>query len=188
MKKRGPVCLLIAVFLTSCCATADDLTYVSEFYSKVPQKLSRYSWYGNVRLLLFKIPQDTVFVQWLFTGSRGAGATCANTTVTVHIRAGAPPVINPLETQFSENAAFSLAHNFTLMLGSAGPNMTFFNLTNPAVGDWFIAAHLPKDDGKIEPKRSHVFSSECLALKTTVSVRLVSPPFRTWLSGSLFWT
>lgn len=71
-----------------------------------------------------------------------------------HIRAGAPPVINPLETQFSENAAFSLAHNFTLMLGSAGPNMTFFNLTNPAVGDWFIAAHLPKDDGKIEPKVS----------------------------------
>ncbi|MGH0151487.1 UNVERIFIED_CONTAM: hypothetical protein FKN15_034974 [Acipenser sinensis] len=75
-----------------------------------------------------------------------------------HIRAGAPPVINPLETQFSENAAFSLAHNFTLMLGSAGPNMTFFNLTNPAVGDWFIAAHLPKDDGKIEPKG---FSSSC---------------------------
>lgn len=158
MKKRGPVCLLIAVFLTSCCATGDDLTYVSEFYSKVPQKLSRYSWYGNVRLLLFKVPQDTVFVRWLFTGSRGAGATCANTTVTVHIRAGAPPVINPLETQFSENAAFSLAHNFTLMLGSAGPNMTFFNLTNPAVGDWFIAAHLPKDDGKIEPKG---FSSSC---------------------------
>ncbi|RXM32461.1 Transmembrane protein 8A [Acipenser ruthenus] len=71
-----------------------------------------------------------------------------------HIRAGAPPVINPLETQFSENAAFSLAHNFTLMLGSAGPNMTFFNLSNPAVGDWFVAAHLPKDDGKIEPKHN----------------------------------
>ncbi|XP_041085636.1 post-GPI attachment to proteins factor 6-like isoform X2 [Polyodon spathula] len=158
MKKRGGVCLLVAVFLASCCATADDLTYVSEFYSKVPQKLSRYSWYGNVRLLLFKVPQDSVFVRFQFTGSRDAGATCANTTVTVHIRAGAPPVINPLATQFSENAAFTLAHNFSLMLGSAGPNMTFFNLTNPAVGDWFIAAHLPKDDGKIEPKG---LSSSC---------------------------
>ncbi|MBN3278792.1 TMM8A factor, partial [Polyodon spathula] len=73
MKKRGGVCLLVAVFLASCCATAD-------------------------------------------------------------------------------------AHNFSLMLGSAGPNMTFFNLTNPAVGDWFIAAHLPKDDGKIEPKG---LSSSC---------------------------
>lgn len=31
-------------------------------------------------------------------------------------------------------------------------NTTFVNITTPAAGDWFIAAHLPEAAGRIEVK------------------------------------
>ncbi|MBN3303921.1 TMM8A factor, partial [Amia calva] len=123
----------------------------------MPQKLSKYSWYGTVRLHLFKVPEDTVLVRWLLTVSKVSGSNCGDHNVTIHFRAGAPPVINPLETQFAKNTAFFPAQNLTMMVND-GQNNTFFNVTNPVAGDWFVVAHLPKDDGKIEHKG---FSPTC---------------------------
>lgn len=64
-----------------------------------------------------------------------------------HFRAGAPPVINPINTAFPNSTALSLAYNLTVSVRNAA---TLFNVTQPEAGDWFIAAHLPRDDGKIE--------------------------------------
>ncbi|XP_030634903.1 post-GPI attachment to proteins factor 6 [Chanos chanos] len=128
-----------------------DLTFVSGFYSKTPQRLSKYSWYGNVRLHHFRVPEDAVLLRWLLTVTRGSGFNCGNQNVTVHIRAGAPPVINPVVTAFPNDTAYALATNLTLtVLSGQIANVTLFNVTNPAAGDWFLAAHLPKDDGRIE--------------------------------------
>ncbi|XP_039632354.1 post-GPI attachment to proteins factor 6-like isoform X1 [Polypterus senegalus] len=159
MKDRIISGLIFTVFITNC--AANDLTYVSEYSSVVPQKLDFYSWYGNVRLALFKVPEDTVLVRWLLTVSQRGDSDCGNTNITIHIRAGAPPVINPLQTEFPTHTAFVIAYNLTLTLNSNGQNLTFLNLTNPVAGDWFMAAHLPKHDGKIEQKG---FSSQCLYL------------------------
>lgn len=47
--------------------------------------------------------------------------------------------------------AFSLAYNLTVSVRSnQAMSITLFNVTWPEAGDWFMAAHLPKDDGKIE--------------------------------------
>lgn len=68
-----------------------------------------------------------------------------------HFRAGAPPVINPIQTAFPNDTSVSLAHNLTLTVPSGqSVSVTLFNVTHPKPGDWFLAAHLPKDDGKIE--------------------------------------
>jgi len=68
-----------------------------------------------------------------------------------HFRAGAPPVINPIQTAFPNSTSVSLAHNLTLTVPSGQSiSVTLFNVTHPKPGDWFLAAHLPKDDGKIE--------------------------------------
>ncbi|RXN06414.1 transmembrane 8B-like protein [Labeo rohita] len=137
-----------------------DLTYLNGFYSKTPQRLSKYSWFGNVRLHHFRVPEDAVLVRWLLTVSRGSGLNCGNQDITVyvwHFRAGAPPVINPIETAFPNSTSVSLAHNLTLTIpsGQSG-NVTLFNVTHPKSGDWFLAAHLPKDEGKIEQQSSPV--------------------------------
>ncbi|KTF87629.1 hypothetical protein cypCar_00035826 [Cyprinus carpio] len=131
-----------------------DLTYSNGFYSKAPQRLSKYSGFGNVRLQHFRVPEDAVLVRWLLTVSRGSGLNCGDQNITVyvwHFRAGAPPVINPLGTAFPNSTSVSLAHNLTLIIPSGqSSNVTLFNVTHPKPGDWFLAAHLPKDEGKIE--------------------------------------
>ncbi|XP_051878225.1 post-GPI attachment to proteins factor 6 isoform X2 [Pristis pectinata] len=132
-------------------------TYVSEYYSQAPQKLSLYSWYGSARLFVFQVPENTVLMRWILQASKGKGPECQNINVTVHFRAGAPPVINPLQTKFGINTVALPSFNLTIPLSSDQTN-TFLNISKPVPGDWFVAAHLPKDDGKIEVKG---FSVKC---------------------------
>ncbi|KAM6352454.1 post-GPI attachment to proteins factor 6 isoform 5-T8 [Alca torda] len=78
--------------------------------------------------------------------------------ITVHFRYGAPPVINPLGTDFPANATVRPSYSISITLSSAVQNTTFVNVTTPAAGDWFIAAHLPEAAGRIEVKG---FSTPC---------------------------
>lgn len=144
---------------------ADDVTYLNGVCSKTPQKLSKYSCFGNVRLHNFRVPEDTVLVRWLLTVTRGSVMNCGNQDITVHFRSGAPPVINPINTEFPNSTSVTLAHNITLTVPSGqSNNVTLFNVTHPKPGDWFLAAHLPKDDGKIEqqglPSCSYLFQPQ----------------------------
>ncbi|XP_041318252.1 post-GPI attachment to proteins factor 6 isoform X2 [Pyrgilauda ruficollis] len=76
----------------------------------------------------------------------------------MHFRHGAPPVINPLGTRFPANATVRPSYNISITLSSAVQNTTFVNVSTPAAGDWFIAAHLPQAAGRIEVKG---FSTPC---------------------------
>ncbi|XP_017572900.1 post-GPI attachment to proteins factor 6 [Pygocentrus nattereri] len=163
MAKYLLMCLWVLSAVAGC--LADDVTYVNEFYSKTPQKLAKYSWFGNVRLYYFRVPEDAVLVRWLLTAVRGSGFHCGDQNIAVHFRAGAPPVINPILTAFPNSTAVSLAYNLTVNVRSGQAiNVTLFNMTNPVPGDWFLAAHLPKDDGKIEqqglPSCSYLFQPQ----------------------------
>ncbi|NWR76119.1 TMM8A factor, partial [Centropus unirufus] len=132
--------------------------YVSEYFSQSAQKLTFYSWYGNAKLFHFRVPEDTVQLRWLLQASRGKGPECTSMEITVHFRYGAPPVINPLGTRFPVNATVRPSYNISITLSSTVQNTTFVNITTPAAGDWFIAAHLPEAAGRIEVKG---FSTPC---------------------------
>ncbi|XP_078237486.1 post-GPI attachment to proteins factor 6 isoform X3 [Pogona vitticeps] len=137
----------------------DDGTFVSEYFSQSSQKLSPYSWYGNAKVFRFRVPEDAVVLRWLLQVSQAKNPKCGATQATIHIRFGAPPVINPLGTQFPGNTSVRLSYNQTLMLTTGLQNSTFVNLTSPAAGDWFLAAHLPEPTGKIEMQG---FSTPCV--------------------------
>lgn len=133
------------------CGFADDVSYVSGFYSNTPQRLSMYSWFGNARLFRFRVPEGAELVRWSLIVMRGSGFSCGDQNISVHFRAGAPPVINPINTAFPNSTAFSLAYNLSVSVSQGQTaSVTLFNVTQPEAGDWFIAAHLPKDDGKIQ--------------------------------------
>ncbi|XP_034297232.1 post-GPI attachment to proteins factor 6 isoform X2 [Pantherophis guttatus] len=137
---------------------AEDPAFLSEYFSQSSQTLSFYSWYGSAKIFRFRVPEDTVLLRWLLQASRDKGPGCGKTQVTFHIRYGAPPVINPLGTQFPVNTSIPPSFSHTLTLDAALQNSTFVNLTNPAAGDWFLAAHLPTASSKIEVKG---FSKSC---------------------------
>ncbi|TDH06266.1 hypothetical protein EPR50_G00129250 [Perca flavescens] len=133
-------------------ALADDgqLTFVSELSSKPAQKLSKYGWYGNVRLQRFHIPEETAIARWLFVVTKGHTFQCGQHNVTIHIQYGAPPVINPVGSVFPNATLWSPC--LSLILPVTSQSSTTFNLSNPAPGDWYVGAHLPEDDGRIEQK------------------------------------
>ncbi|XP_071347902.1 post-GPI attachment to proteins factor 6 [Trachinotus anak] len=148
------VCFLRGLLLVALTAVAlgDDgqVTFVSELSSKPAQKLSKYGWYGNVRLQRFHIPEETAIARWLFSVTKGHSFHCGQHNVTIHIRWGAPPVINPIDLVFPNATLWVPSLSLTLPVTSH--SSTTFNLSNPAPGTWYIAAHLPEDDGRIEQK------------------------------------
>lgn len=142
-----------------------DSRLVSEQFSQTPQKLSFYSWYGSSRLFRFLVPSDTVLLRWLLQVTWNGGHACARADVTVYIRYGAPPVINPLGANFSANT--SAQPPFQLKMDQ---NLTTVNISHPAPGDWFLAAHLPPSAQKLEmqgtfPSCSCVFHPEMLVVR-----------------------
>lgn len=63
-------------------------------------------------------------------------------------------MINPLGMHFPRDTA--VPGSFALTLTWTLPNRTtgVFNITSPLPGDWFLAAHLPREQGKISVKVS----------------------------------
>ncbi|XP_056248396.1 post-GPI attachment to proteins factor 6 [Seriola aureovittata] len=142
--------LLFVVLAAVTLGDDGQVTFVSELSSKPAQKLSKYGWYGNVRLQRFHIPEETAIARWLFSVTKGHNFNCGQHNVTIHIRWGAPPVINPKGLVFPNATLWVPSLSLTLPVTSH--SSTTFNLSNPAPGDWYIAAHLPEDDGRIEQK------------------------------------
>ncbi|XP_037363740.1 post-GPI attachment to proteins factor 6, partial [Talpa occidentalis] len=147
---------------------------VSEQFLQTPQKLSPYSWYGSARLFRFRVPPDTVLLRWLLGVSRAGSAACTPAEVTVHFRYGAPPVINPLGTSFPPNTSVRPSFSVTMLHSN-----TSVNLSHPAPGDWFLAAHLPPASQRIEvqgfiPACAYVFQPDMLLLRV-LEVSILEP-------------
>ncbi|XP_059934793.1 post-GPI attachment to proteins factor 6 isoform X4 [Mesoplodon densirostris] len=173
-----PLLLLLLLARSSPAAAGDgkksDARLVSEQFSQAPQKLAFYSWYGSARLFHFRVPPDTVLLRWLLQVSRGSGPTCTNMEITVYFRYGAPPVINPLGTSFPDNT--SVQPSFLLKMLHSNASI---NISHPAPGDWFVAAHLPPSSHKIEvkgfvPTCAYIFQPDMVVVRV-VEVSILEP-------------
>ncbi|XP_077130394.1 post-GPI attachment to proteins factor 6 [Ranitomeya variabilis] len=170
----APRLLLLLISLGVLCppsaSSTQDLSYVSEMFSQTPQRLSFFSWYGNVRLFQFQVPADTVLLRWLLQATRGKGSGCDDVEITVHFRYGAPPVINPLGYSFAPNTSVPFSFNQTMTFRNTMQSNLYLNISNPTPGDWFVAAHLPKDTEKIEIQGltktcTYIFQPELFVLR-----------------------
>ncbi|XP_061550528.1 post-GPI attachment to proteins factor 6 isoform X1 [Phycodurus eques] len=142
--------LLLFAFANATFGDDGEVTFVSELSSKTAQKLSKYGWYGNARLQRFHIPEETAVARWMFTVKKGHSFHCAERNVTVYVRQSAPPVVNPTAAAFPNMTLWRPSLSLSLAVTSL--SIATFNVSNPAPGDWFVAAHLPEDDGRIEQK------------------------------------
>ncbi|CAL8343953.1 unnamed protein product [Merluccius merluccius] len=89
---------------------------------------------------------------WRGGSSRSRRETVSTVSAesTTHIRWGAPPVVNPVGLVFPNDTEWSPAHSLHLPV-TAQATATF-NLSDPSPGDWYVVAHLPRDDGRIQQK------------------------------------
>ncbi|CAM5112379.1 unnamed protein product [Eretmochelys imbricata] len=146
---------LLLLLLLGAGPLADGL-FVTDYFTRTPRKLSPFRSFASIELFHFRIPEDTLVAVWNLITFKEQGGTfgdrCPDRSVTVYFRSGAPPIIAPLHTHFPRDTA--VPGSFTLTLTWSLPNRTtgVFNITSPLPGDWFLAAHLPKDEGKISVK------------------------------------
>ncbi|XP_030322710.1 transmembrane protein 8B [Calypte anna] len=137
-------------------AVCGDGLFATDYFTRTPRKLSPFRSFASIELFHFHIPEDTVIAVWNLITFKEQGGTfgdqCPDRSITVYFRSGAPSVINPLHTHFPRDTA--VPGSFALTLTWTLPNRTtgVFNVTSPLPGDWFLAAHLPKDEGKISVK------------------------------------
>ncbi|KAK5599256.1 hypothetical protein CRENBAI_023963 [Crenichthys baileyi] len=164
LERRGSGCSpprLLLLIYTFFCAVGDCL-FVTDYFTRTPRKLNAFNYFASVELFHFNVPEDTMMAVWNLITFKEQGGTfgdsCPNRNVTVYFRSGAPPVINPLYTRFPRDTV--VPGSFAVTLTWTLPNRTTgaFNVTSPLPGDWFLAAHLPKDEGKISVKG---LSEEC---------------------------
>lgn len=104
-----------------------------------------------------------------------------------HIRQGAPPVVNPAGSSFPNETLWS--PSLSLSLPVVSQTFTTFNLSNPAAGDWFVAAHLPVDDGRIEQKvcvKRHCTLFVCFCWSEFFSTKVAEPDYFAVLFFSLY--
>ncbi|KAL2766671.1 post-GPI attachment to proteins factor 6 precursor [Daubentonia madagascariensis] len=180
----GPLLLLLLLVArpppaASGYSRKSEVELVSEHFSQAPQRLSFYSWYGSARLFRFHVPPDTVLLRWLLQVSWGSGPTCTDVEITVHFRYGAPPVINPLGTSFPENTSVQPSFQVSMPLSSMLLGNASVNVSHPAPGDWFVAAHLPPSSQKIQvkgfvPTCAYIFQPDMLVMRV-VEVSIVEP-------------
>ncbi|ETE59046.1 Transmembrane protein 8A, partial [Ophiophagus hannah] len=109
--------------------------------------------------------------------------TPAFVSLSRYFRSGAPPVINPLGMHFPRDTA--VPGSFALTLTWTLPNRTtgVFNITSPLPGDWFLAAHLPKEQGKISVKGlaedcQYLFQPQ-LIVQRLVGIGVLHPGYET---------
>ncbi|XP_049326490.1 transmembrane protein 8B isoform X2 [Astyanax mexicanus] len=152
---RAQLLLLLFAWLRS----VGDCLFVTDYFTRTPRKLNAFRSFASVELFHFNVPDDTVVAVWNLITFKEQGGTfgdsCPDRNVTVYFRSGAPPVINPLNTHFPRDTI--IPGSFAVTLTWTLPNRTtgVFNVTSPLPGDWFLAAHLPKDEGKISVKGLH---------------------------------
>ncbi|XP_052413799.1 transmembrane protein 8B-like [Carassius gibelio] len=152
---RLEILLLVYTLLFS----LGDCLFVTDYFTRTPRKLNAYRSFASVELFHFNVPEDTMVAVWNLITFKEQGGTfgdsCPDRNVTVYFRSGAPPVINPLQTRFPKDTI--VPGSFAVTLTWTLPNRTtgVFNVTSPLPGDWFLAAHLPKDEGKISVKGLH---------------------------------
>ncbi|XP_016305028.1 transmembrane protein 8A-like, partial [Sinocyclocheilus anshuiensis] len=150
----GRLEILLLVYTLLC--SLGDCLFVTDYFTRTPRKLNAYRSFASVELFHFNVPEDTVVAVWNLITFKEQGGTfgdsCPDRNVTVYFRSGAPPVINPLQTRFPKDTI--VPGSFAVTLTWTLPNRTtgVFNVTSPLPGDWFLAAHLPKDKGKISVK------------------------------------
>ncbi|KAK6492562.1 transmembrane protein 8B-like [Huso huso] len=146
------ILLLVCPFLCS----LGDCLFVTDYFTRTPRKLNAFRSFASVELFHFNMPDDTVVAVWNLITFKEQGGTfgdsCPDRNVTVYFRSGAPPVIDPFHTSFPKDTI--VPGSFAVTLTWTLPNRTtgVFNITSPLPGDWFLAAHLPKDEGKISVK------------------------------------
>lgn len=141
--------------------------------------LVKYQAFADATVMSFHIPENTIFASFKFVGSeQDLGIFGCNTrNVSVYLKQGSPPVINPDGSPFPKEFR-NVTRSKTYSLEFQTDNKeVYINLTAPDPGAYYAAAFLAYEDPRYRKISQQGLTQNCNAvLDSCLFVRKTSTP------------
>ncbi|CAH1976080.1 unnamed protein product [Acanthoscelides obtectus] len=186
-KKKNERMLWLAVLFVCFQLTASfqnqlkaSFRYQSSIISKTRTSvIHRYETYRDITLIHLYIPQHTLFASFKFTGdeTRMSIFACKPRDVSLYMKYGAPPVINPDDSTFPKdfkNITRSKLHHIEFMTDNKDQ---YINLTSPYPGWYYVAVFLSYVNPKFSAITQQGLGPSCYAnVEALLYVEKISNP------------
>lgn len=143
--------------------------HLSKVWKLSPRELIDYRAYRDVTVLHFRIPEQTFTASFNFTASEKLMSSqlfsgCDPRRVSLFLKYGSLPVINPDGAKFPDN--FSISNRVSMYNAEFQSNNTpvILNVTSPDPGDWFAVAFLSYTDPNNDQILQQGLSPNCVAM------------------------
>jgi hypothetical protein len=166
---------LLLLLLKAICVVHGHL---SKVWKLSPRELIDYRAYRDVTVLHFRVPEQAFTASFNFTASEKLISTqlfsgCDARRVSLFLKYGSPPVINPDGAKFPDN--FSISNRVPMHNAEFQSNNVpvILNVTSPDPGDWFAVAFLSYKDPDNDQILQDGLSPNCVAMmESSMSVAI----------------
>ncbi|KAG1668397.1 Post-GPI attachment to proteins factor 6 [Nymphon striatum] len=122
------------------------------------RQLSTYESYQDVQMLSYDIPDGVKQASWKFYLHRQSD--CSNHNVSIYVRYGGYPVINPDNATFPSNFFIDqlITHHLEVKLGTT--SLAALNISSPKPGKYFAASFIKRNSNRIQQRCKVVLSTK----------------------------
>ncbi|XP_057664306.1 post-GPI attachment to proteins factor 6 [Diorhabda carinulata] len=149
---------ILAIFINQ--TASSNVTITSR---TVTSYLEQYKSYKDIIMIHLKIPQNTLFASFKFTAdeTRMSIFPCKTRNVSLYMKYGAPPVVNPDGSPFPK--AFKNVTRYPTYNTEIQTNKKekFINITSPDPGSYFVIAFLAYQDPKYNAISQQGLRADC---------------------------
>nr|CAI5849457.1 unnamed protein product [Callosobruchus analis] len=172
----------ICIQLTACLQNPYNasLHYQSSVISKTRTSIiHRYGTYRDITLIHLYIPQHTLFASFKFTGdeTRMSIFACKPRDVSLYMKHGAPPVINPDGSKFPKDFKHITRSDLYHIEFMTDNKEQYINVTSPYPGWYYVAVFLSYVNPEFSPITQQGLSPSCYAnVEALLYVEKISNP------------
>lgn len=157
---------LLLFFLGAIIVSNAEVTKIWKLSSR---ELIDYRAYRDVTVLHFRVPEQTLTAHFNFTVSEKLTSPqlfigCKPRKVSLYLKYGSLPVINPDGAKFPDNFSVSYRVPVYRVEFQSDEVPTLLNVSSPFPGDWFAAAFLSYTDPNNDQILQQGLSPSCIAM------------------------
>ncbi|CAG9821030.1 unnamed protein product [Phaedon cochleariae] len=154
-----------AILLILLCLRLSDSNNVTIRARTVTAFLEQYEAYKDIVMIHLKVPQDTLFASFKFKAEETQMSIfgCAIRNVSLYLKHGAPPVINPDGSPFPKTFKnITRCEMFNLEMRTDNKE-SYINISSPEPGTYFAATFLSYSDPKYNAIQQEGLRPSCYA-------------------------
>ncbi|XP_030763329.1 post-GPI attachment to proteins factor 6 [Sitophilus oryzae] len=170
------ICFVVLIHLNLIVGQYDNLTLISKSRTA---NLEIYQAFADVVLMSFSLPDNTIYVSFKFIASEEALTVfgCVPRNVSIYLKHGAPPVINPDGALFPEDFRNVSRPAIFDVEFQTDREEVYVNITSPDPGVYYAAVFLAYEDPRFKQISQQGLTRSCDAfVDASVYVKQIDKP------------